>query len=207
MAKSHFVRFAVYALANSLHFAINADFIAFYPYMPGWIGPGTVHRAWILVNSIGLAGVLLSMVGQRFAANCMLAAYGLLGLDGLLHYSLDLCKDHDLLTNFAIGGEALFGLAPCIASVSDIWKSSSLWVACRRRYKIVLRVPKPLYRLDTPHSMPSRRGALRPGSPALVKAIRANKQRSRFCFTSEADELSFEHLAALGRLQSLANGR
>jgi hypothetical protein len=81
---------AIYALANSLHFAISADPIAFYPCMPGWTGPGTVYCAWTLMNSIGLAGVLLLLGGQRFAANCKFAVYGLLGLDGLLHYSLDL---------------------------------------------------------------------------------------------------------------------
>ena len=131
MAKSHFVLVAIYALANSLHFAINADFIAFYPYMPAWVGPGTVYRAWMLVNAVGIVGVLLTLGGQQQAGAWSLVAYGLCGLDGLLHYSLDLCKDHDITTNLAIGGEAVAGLTLCTAIVQKTWIAP----ARRRRWQ------------------------------------------------------------------------
>lgn len=178
LVKSHLVLVAIYALANTLHFAMNADFISFYPYMPEWIGPGTVYRAWILVNSVGLAGVLLYLGGYRLAANCTLVAYGLFGLDGLLHYSLDLFKDHDLVTNLAIGGEALTGLALCIASVSDIWRSSTLWVSYRCLHKNVSGSYK-ASRCDAPldHMMLVQGGHLpqarRPGNLFQMQAIQS----------------------------------
>jgi len=115
MAKSHCMLVAVYALANSLHFAINADFIAFYPYMPEWMSADRVYTVWIAVTGVGLAGLVLGLSGQVWLSRLFLALYGLCGLDGLFHYTLDLCKEHDLLTNLAIGSEALFGI--CLFAV------------------------------------------------------------------------------------------
>lgn len=111
MAKSHFTLLALYALANSLHFAINADFIAFYPHMPEWMSAERVYLVWMGVTGIGLTGLVLALSGRIWLSRPFLALYGLCGLDGLFHYTLDLCKDHDLLTNFLIGSEALLGIS------------------------------------------------------------------------------------------------
>ena len=108
---------AAYAATHSLHFAINAELIPFYPYMPQWVRPGTVYAAWLAVNALGLLGVVLHGLGHRRWACAALALYGLLGLDGLLHYALDLCVEHGTLTNIAIAATALTGLAFTGASV------------------------------------------------------------------------------------------
>ncbi|MDH4450032.1 MAG: hypothetical protein QE265_05500 [Rhodoferax sp.] len=111
MAKSHFILLAFYALANSLHFASNGDFIAYYPYMPEWMSAERVYFVWMGVTGIGLTGLVLGLSGRFWISRPLLALYGLCGLDGLFHYSLDLCKDHDLLTNFLIVSEALLGIS------------------------------------------------------------------------------------------------
>ncbi len=43
-------------------------------------------------------------------------AYGLLGVDGLLHYTLGLCSEHTLATNLTIWAEVLLGVTLACAA-------------------------------------------------------------------------------------------
>jgi len=54
--------------------------------------------------------------GAAPAALLVLAAYGALGLDGLLHYTLELCSEHTGMMNLTIWTEALAGVALAVAA-------------------------------------------------------------------------------------------
>ncbi len=103
--------FAVYTGASLAHFVHNAEYIAFYPNMPVWIARETVYQAWLVVASVGLAGVLLASTGWPVAGAVVVAAYGALGLDGLAHYTLALCSQHTLAANMTIWFEVIAGFA------------------------------------------------------------------------------------------------
>jgi hypothetical protein len=107
---------AVYFLASLLHFAHNAEFIAFYPNMPPWLTREKVYLAWLAISSVSVLAVVLSRFGWRCLGAVFLAFYGALGLDGLAHYSLALCSEHTLLTNITIWFEAVSGLVLLLAS-------------------------------------------------------------------------------------------
>lgn len=107
---------ALYSLASLVHFSHNAEYIAFYPNMPGWISRETVYLAWLAVAAVGLLGGALWLLGWRRVAVFVLALYGALGLDGLAHYTLALCSEHTLAMNMTIWFEALTGLALAGAS-------------------------------------------------------------------------------------------
>lgn len=126
---------AAYAVAHSLHFAINAELIPFYPYMPQWVRPGTVYAAWLAVNALGLLGLVLHGLGHRRSACAAFALYGLSGLDGLLHYALDLCVEHGILTNLAIAASAFTGLA---------FTGASLWAYAHQSGALRPRITSPL---------------------------------------------------------------
>jgi hypothetical protein len=52
---------------------------------------------------------------QRLAA-VLMVAYGLLGVVGLLHYTLALCSEHTLITNLTIWAEVLLGVTLACAA-------------------------------------------------------------------------------------------
>jgi hypothetical protein len=102
--------FVTYSVASLAHFTHNAQYIAYYPNMPTWIGADTVYLAWLGVASVGAAGLVARRFGfQLFALLCFFA-YGALGLDGLAHYTLALCSEHTFLANLTIWSEVLTGL-------------------------------------------------------------------------------------------------
>jgi hypothetical protein len=111
------VLLALYCVASAVHFAHNAEYIAFYPNMPAWLSRETVYRAWLAGTGVGAIGLAFLLAGWRIAAGLVLAAYGALGLDGLGHYTLALCSEHTLAMNLTIWFEALSGtaLAACAA--------------------------------------------------------------------------------------------
>ena len=110
---------AVYFSASLAHFTHNAEFIALYPGMPPGLSRGDVYLAWLAVTGVGAIAAGLAFAGRRAAASLALAAYGALGLDGLLHYTLALCSEHTLLMNLTIWVEALAGAAlACAAGAS-----------------------------------------------------------------------------------------
>ncbi len=108
--------FLVFFAANLIHFAHNAEYIAFYPGIPSWLTRERVYLAWIAGVSIGLLGLLLSRTRLRAAGLGLIAAYGALGIDGLAHYTLALCSEHTLATNLTIWFEALTGLGLLLVS-------------------------------------------------------------------------------------------
>ena len=106
-----------------MHFSHNAEYIALYPNMPAWITRENVYVAWLGVSAVGLGGGVMWIVGWHVAASFGIALYGLLGLDGLAHYTLALCTEHTLAMNLTIWLEASAGLALA---------GSSLWHLARR---------------------------------------------------------------------------
>lgn len=108
---------AVYFCANLVHFAHNAEYIAFYPNMPQWITRERVYLAWLAVSSVGILALVLTRLGLPALGAILLAAYGALGIDGLGHYALALCSEHTLATNLTIWFEVVTGLALLLSGV------------------------------------------------------------------------------------------
>jgi hypothetical protein len=107
---------AAYFAASLAHFSHNAQYIAFYPGMPGWLTPGKVWLFWFAVTGVGLAALAFVRLGLPAVGLLTLGVYGALGLDGLLHYTLGLCSQHTLLANLTIWAEAVTGLALLLVS-------------------------------------------------------------------------------------------
>ncbi len=117
LPKPVWAMFAVYFVASLMHFVHNAEFIAYYPNMPSWLSREDVYLAWLAVTSLGVAGLLVLKRGWHALGTLLLAAYGALGIDGLAHYSLALCSEHTLATNFTIWFEVVTGAALAVASL------------------------------------------------------------------------------------------
>jgi hypothetical protein len=110
--------FVGFLLASLAHFAHNAEYIAYYPGMPRWLTREYVYLAWVGQTLLGLASLWLCRRGAVLLGSLLMAAYGGLGLDGLLHYTLALCSEHTLATNITIFSEATLGLLLlCAAAV------------------------------------------------------------------------------------------
>lgn len=109
---------ALYFFASLLHFTHNAEYIAYYPNMPGWITREKVYLVWLAITSAGVAGILLSRIGWRLAGALCLAVYGAFGLDGLGHYWLALCSQHTLAMNFTIWFEVVSGAALALCATA-----------------------------------------------------------------------------------------
>ncbi len=107
---------AVYFAASLAHFAHNAEYIAFYPGMPGWLTPEKVYLAWVGVSVPGVLAFVFARFSMAVPALLCLAAYGAFGLDGLAHYTLGLCADHTFVSNLTIWFEAVSGLALLLVS-------------------------------------------------------------------------------------------
>jgi hypothetical protein len=120
---------ALYGLASILHFAHNAEYIAYYPNMPAWITRETVYFAWLLINSVGALGIVLALARWPIAAALCIAIYGALGLDGLGHYALALCSQHTWMMNFTIWFEVLSGAVLAIFTAIFAKGRMALWFA------------------------------------------------------------------------------
>ena len=109
---------ALYFVASLAHFVHNAEFIALYPNMPGWVTREHVYLVWLAITAVGGAGVVFLQIGWGFLGLLALAAYGLFGLDGLGHYTLALCSEHSFAMNATIWFEVAAGVvlaAICLA--------------------------------------------------------------------------------------------
>ncbi len=124
IAKPVWYLMAVYFIASLTHFAHNAEFIAVYPNLPGFITRETVYWAWLAVSSLGVAGLIVSRLGLHALGALLIMAYGACGLDGLLHYTLALCSEHTLATNLTIWFEVLAGSALALGSAHMLWRRS-----------------------------------------------------------------------------------
>lgn len=108
--------FLVFFAANLIHFAHNAEYIAFYPGIPSWLTREKVYLAWVAGASVGLLGLLVSRTKFRALGLALIGAYGALGIDGLAHYTLALCSEHTLATNLTIWFEVSAGLGLLLVS-------------------------------------------------------------------------------------------
>lgn len=108
---------AAFLAASLAHFIHNAEYIAYYPGMPGWLTREKVYLFWLAFASPGVVAVICARVGRPLLALVFLAVYGALGLDALGHYALALCSEHTLAANITIWAEAVTGLVLCGASV------------------------------------------------------------------------------------------
>lgn len=113
--------FLAFFAANLIHFAHNAEYIAFYPGIPPWLARERVYLAWIAGAGVGLLGLLVSRTRFRALGLALIAAYGASGIDGLAHYTLALCSEHTLATNLTIWFEVSAGL--CLLLVSAVYAS------------------------------------------------------------------------------------
>lgn len=113
---------ALYTAASLVHFAHNAEYIAFYPGMPSWLTRESVYLAWLAVASVGALGGLLIRFKSSGLGLLVLGAYGALGLDGLAHYTLALCSEHTMAANLTIWAEASAGLALLLACLVTLLK-------------------------------------------------------------------------------------
>jgi hypothetical protein len=109
----------LYGFASLLHFAHNAEYIAFYPGMPAWLARGHVYAVWLAITGVGALGVGLLLIGWRRTALATLAAWGAFGLDALGHYTLALCSEHTFAMNFTIWLEAVTGV---LLAVVAAWR-------------------------------------------------------------------------------------
>jgi hypothetical protein len=116
LPKPLLVLVAVYFAASLAHFSHNAEYIAFYPGMPGWLTREKVYLAWLAVTSLGAVGFVFAKLALPAVALLFLAVYGAFGLDGLAHYTLALCSEHTLLANITIWSEAVTGVVLLLAS-------------------------------------------------------------------------------------------
>lgn len=106
----------LYLLASLAHFVHNAEYIATYPNLPLWITAERVYAVWFAQALVGALGVLLAALRWKLVGSALLAVYGALGLDGLLHYTLALCSEHSFVANLTIWAEASLGLALLLAA-------------------------------------------------------------------------------------------
>ena len=108
---------AAFLTASVAHFIHNAEYIADYPGMPGWLTREGVYGFWLAFASPGVVAILCARLRRPRLALAFLAVYGALGLDALGHYALALCSEHTLAANITIWAEAVTGLVLCGASV------------------------------------------------------------------------------------------
>jgi hypothetical protein len=77
----------------------------------------SVYLAWLAVAGVGLLAIAATWWGWSRIAALLLMVYGLLGTDGLLHYTLALCSEHTLATNASIWAEVVLGITLACAAV------------------------------------------------------------------------------------------
>ena len=101
----------LYGIASLAHFAHNAEFLMDYPNLPSWLTPAQVYVVWLGITALGALGYLLLRAGRSVAGLLLLAAYAVLGLDGLLHYGRAPVTAHTLAMNATIWFEVLAAAA------------------------------------------------------------------------------------------------
>src|SRR5262245_64805275 len=92
----------LYGAASLAHFVHNAEFLAEYPNLPVWLTRGQVYLAWFGIAALGALGYFLIRLRYELLGFGVLGVYGVLGLDGLLHYSRAPMTAHTATMNFTI---------------------------------------------------------------------------------------------------------
>lgn len=107
----------LYAATSLLHFWHNAEYLSDYPNLPAWLTRAQVYLSWCGLTALGVLGYGLYRRAQARAGLVVLAVYGLLGFDGLLHYRRAPFAAHTLMMNFTIWAEVVAAalLLACIA--------------------------------------------------------------------------------------------
>jgi hypothetical protein len=106
---------AACAVATLFHHVHNAEFLDAYPNMPAWLARGHVYAAWLCATAIGLIGYWSLRRGYRLAGTGLLVAYGVYGLDALVHYLRAPVSAHTLAMNLSIWFEAAAAAALLVA--------------------------------------------------------------------------------------------
>ena len=112
---------ALYAGASLLHFTHNAEYLAQYPNLPASWTRADVYLAWCCVTAVGLLGYVLYRGGFPRVGLTLLAIYGGLGFDGLLHYTRAPIAHHSAAMNFTIWVEVA-AAAVFLLSVASVAK-------------------------------------------------------------------------------------
>jgi hypothetical protein len=107
----------LYTGASLWHFAHNAIYIEAYPNMPPSLSAARVWLGWAALASLGVLGFLLLRSGRRRLGLAIVGVYGLLGFDGLAHYTLASLREHTLTMNLTIWGEAVAAALLLIATL------------------------------------------------------------------------------------------
>jgi hypothetical protein len=105
-----------YAAASLIHFAHNAEFLADYPNMPGWLSRAKVYAAWLGLTLVGVAGYFLFRRGFQLAGLLVIAVYAALGFDSLSHYAIAQFSAHTAIMHFTIWLEVTTAALLLIAS-------------------------------------------------------------------------------------------
>jgi len=77
----------LYAAASLLHFVHDAEYLAQYPNLPSSWSRADIYVAWCCISTLGVAGYLFYLHGNRAVGLTFLASYAVLGFGGLLHYT------------------------------------------------------------------------------------------------------------------------
>lgn len=109
-----------YAAASLFHYAHNAEFLADYPNMPGWLSRAKIYAAWLGVSAAGAAGYLLLRRGYELSGLSVLGVYAALGFDGFGHYGLAPASAHTAAMNLTIWLEAATAAVLLVAVASLI---------------------------------------------------------------------------------------
>jgi hypothetical protein len=112
------VLLSVYCAASLVHFAHNAEFLAYYPNLPAWLTRWQVYASWLLVTSVGVAGVMLLKFGFRTLGFLLVAAYAGLGFAGLDHYFVAPMSAHTLAMNATIWFEVVAASMVFVAALA-----------------------------------------------------------------------------------------
>jgi hypothetical protein len=114
----------LYAAASLLHFAHNAEYLADYPNLPGWLSRVDVYLAWCGVTFVGVAGYVLYARSRELMGIALLAVYAALGFDGLLHYTRAPASAHTAAMNTTIWTEVAAAalLLAGVATLAAQWR-------------------------------------------------------------------------------------
>jgi hypothetical protein len=92
----------LYGAASLLHFVHNALYVGEYPNLPVWLTARIVLEAWLVEAVTGVAGYLLYSRVSRVLGLILIAAYAVLGLAGLDHYTVAPLSAHTVGMNLTI---------------------------------------------------------------------------------------------------------
>jgi len=95
-----------YAGASLIHHVHNAEFLADYPNMPGWITRPAVYAAWLCETMLGVAGYLILRRGHPVVGIGLIVVYAAFGFDAFAHYALAPAAAHTAAMNATIWLEA-----------------------------------------------------------------------------------------------------